>query len=272
MVIAKLKRRKYNKKNASAHPHSFHIFVQITHMKQYISLLLCMLLLSCTKLFAQKKLEGIGEFKINKTRIEELPTITGLPLHVYSEYRAQQLVNDYYAAKAPHEDEPFMFETVVHKDSTAIGKTFEPTENHLPYYRIVRMNMFNIAGMQIQHIRMLFYKDVLIELQCVPIDNLSIPMEVNYGKAKIINDEIKKGTCTEQATGFVNEVEELTFTETWQQKDVAAYFTRTRVFDAECKSKVIGTFSIGSVKEVKRYLDTKAKLLKQVEKQKYEKF
>lgn len=174
-------------------------------MKQCTSLLLCMLLLASTKLLAQKKLEGIGEFKINKTRIEDLPAITGLPLLVYSEYRAQQLVNDYYAVNAPHEDEPFMFETVVHKDSTATGQTFELTENHLPDYRIVRMNRFNIAGVKIQNIRMLFYKDVLIELQCIPVDNLTIPMEVNYGKAKIINDEIKKGTCTEQATGFVNE-------------------------------------------------------------------
>lgn len=204
----------------------------ITYMKKIYVL---KLLLLSHVVFSQdyQKINGIGKFKINETKvsiIDSLKREMNLDVEILKKYK-------YVDSKKAN----LLAEIV--SDTTKDNYMGNPYSLLCQNTRVFFIGSYYISGIELLNIKLYFHNDVLIGFNCDFNNELNDALTIKYGKPKIEYQE-KNINCEVKLTGNIIARTESNSTQIWQNNDIQASIKISKYYDSDCNEKIISYFSL----------------------------
>jgi hypothetical protein len=210
-------------------------------MKRIFTIVICFLSLFG---FPQNaKIEGIGQFKIDKTPIT---VITKLSEELQITVKATKVYSDIFELDQYHF--PYIMELLPNKDNFLYSL---PYSYFCPDVRVFKLSSYNISEFLIKNIYLTFFRDTLISFKCDYNRQLEEALIIKYGEPKQTLDE-KEINCTTQNLGLSVTHKESNIKELWDNNNLQAEFYFYKYYDSECNEKFITGFSIDNDKKVEK--------------------
>lgn len=211
-------------------------------MKHLITILV-LLQLPC---YAQKKLEGLGEFKIGKTVVKDIPKITGVAtvklgnheMMTYAGRLAAQVRTATEVYNAGKKDKKGLN---ILDESLLIGQ-----------YRRILVNHYSIADIKIEGISLLFKNDTLIQFFSEYSLDISKAMRINYGEPKADTSR-EWYYCTPKPHLRIEKRQKMKTHEEWENNGIMAEAETTLDYDEYCDFKTDSYFIVEDKNAVMQY-------------------
>ncbi|GAB3994665.1 hypothetical protein GCM10028807_32780 [Spirosoma daeguense] len=189
--------------------------------------------ISIIQVFAQAKIEGIGKFKIGVTNLSVIEDLSNelrvkpKVLTTYSEYfQAERGKSGIY---------------ILQDDGKSVSTL--PHSSLCDGVEVYYINKYTISEIELENIFLTFNDGVLVEFACDSSRELTEAIELKYGKGEL-EAKAKKVSCLYNYTGAKVELEETTYTTTWQNKSIKAVSLLMAYYDRNCKKSFINSFDI----------------------------
>ncbi|MDY0216980.1 MAG: hypothetical protein RBS19_08505 [Bacteroidales bacterium] len=143
-------------------------------MKKVLVLMLCLCVLKVVD--SQNKIEGIGVFKIGKTKIKIINQIAednNTVLKWYSDYSDTEWLKYFRGIEIAE-----LFPNLQDSSKNPLRTSY------CPNVRVFFINAYKIAGINLLNIHLRFYNDKLIEFYCDYSNELLDALSIKYGKPK----------------------------------------------------------------------------------------
>ena len=169
----------------------------------------------------QSNIEGIGNFKIGKTKIDIMKDLE-------SEFGTQieTTSGDYDLYKMKGKKNSIF--QIIPEQENSIPPSLCP--DFKQYY----IPVYIIADMTITELKLNFYKDILSSIECDSSEELVEALELKYGKPESKIDK-KSVSCFYKHTGNKVTLEEISIYSDWYNKDINAHNAVMSFYSSKCE-------------------------------------
>ena len=183
------------------------------------------------KVKKQTNISGLGIFKIGKT---EIAIIDDLEKELTTKL---VVTSDSYELVKAKGKSNLIFQ-LVPKNKTGYDQF-----SICPDVKEYLIPVYNIADMQIENLKLKFYKDVLFEISCDSTERLEEALKLKYGEPDM-EVEKKSISCIYKYTGNKVTYEDKTFTSTWENGNINANNYIMFWHNDQCEERFLRTFYI----------------------------
>lgn len=210
-------------------------FILIRIMKKV--LFTAFVMLSLHSFSQDKKIEGLGIFKINSSNISIINDISELlNVQLKSSYSFTELYNMNMSRGN------YVVQT--HIDTNKTGDT--PTGSCLwDQVKTFSVKGYSVSGIDLNDLILKFYHDTLFYISCDLTTNVSEALKLKYGQGVVESNE-KDVVCTNYSTGLKRNVKETSIYETWSNGDIQAISRVLEFYSYKCERNIASGFSIYS--------------------------
>lgn len=190
----------------------------------------------------QNKMEGIGQFKINITTIQDIGQFAkGLGIEVKTSNQILDFTSDGTSTGK------IMF-VISNQEDEFLNSPFAPV---LEKEKVLFMDVLNVSGIKMREVYMRFWNDTLYKIETEGSDELSEALKLKYGNPFVEKKE-KPIQCRSGAGVQYNE-KAVTYTSRWPGTNgIQGIAVLGKNFDSKCKARMFSTFTIlDSSKSVK---------------------
>ena len=199
--------------------------------------LLFVFTVACISASAQSKIEGIGRFKILKTKVSVIDSILSETSYAFNKVSSMR---DFYQKSTIQNS---ICELTIDTNTTSQI----PFSHYCKWVKTFFIPKIKIADIPISNVYLTFYKDTLIEFKCDGSIAISEALDLKYGQSKVTKTE-KKSTCTLKSIKESMPFIETTYFSTWGTGDVTATGIVSDYRDSDCEKKVMNSLHISSLK------------------------
>jgi hypothetical protein len=188
---------------------------------------------------AQELVEGIGKFKIHKASIRLIDSLAkemGGMGNITSS-------NDEVEASRAREDGDYRFYEVL-CDTNNMGHDLSSNPVYAvsyPHTRVFYLTYYEIAGITINDIHIMFYKDTLISFTSNCRIEMEQALDLKYGKGELTEQEKDVHCSYVNGNGEVT-YKEKKYTKVWPGKNVTCTSELEEYYDSNCKQQTIFIF------------------------------
>ena len=175
----------------------------------------------------QPKLEGLGKLKVGKTTLAVIPE---LEADLKTKVKRATTFEETYGAKKNSILE-LIPDTVSRYNSVVYS-------SECPGAKVYSLNSYKVADIEITGLRLTFFNNTLVKLECDGSPDLREALKLKYGEGKLKTQE-KDVHCTFVNTGNNIAYKDLEYTQSYDSAPLEAALVLHKFYDDKCKQMIL---------------------------------
>lgn len=172
------------------------------------------------------KIEGIGIFKIGKTRKEIIPLAEQKLKNKTIIINSSEFDSDIRNDIAPKV-------IAILKPNPDVKYDYPYNYSFCPNVKVYYIKTYEISGIKLKNIYLKFYNDTLIDFKCNGDEIISLALKKIYGNPEVIKESENTNCALEYLDRGVSKLNEITY-ENWYNNDIICSNYSSHYFDASC--------------------------------------
>lgn len=198
----------------------------------------CIAILFCTSIYAQQKIDGIGQFRIGKTTSDIITQISDDKRVKVKE--SHSAMDEFRVDGSLYKKTKNIFIVSEPKPGDIDNPNYLHNSDHKCYF----IDYYEVSSVPISKLYLHFYKDTLYSIRCDGGIELTDALTLKYGEPAI-ETETKKVKCSSRLAGEF-EVEERNHTSKWNTgiDSVKAVSYTSLYYNSKCEKSFLSFFYI----------------------------